>query len=117
MRAAIIERARGMRANEQAIGRLREIDRLMGDLAEQIDRLETEIEDHDDEARAFREDEAEARQNAEREEAAAQAKRRQMAELQPESERLEAEIESILQSLPDDETAERVFDAVGFQNF
>jgi len=108
MRAAIIERARGMRANEQAIGRLREIDRLMGDLAEQS---------HDDEARAFREDEAEARQNAEREEAAAQAKRRQLAELQPESERLEAEIESILQSLPDDETAERVFDAVGFQNF
>jgi len=108
---------RGVRANEQAIGRLRELDRLIGEVADEVGRLEAEIEDHDDEARAFREDEAEARQNAEREEAAALAKRRQLAELQPESERLEAEIESILQSLPDDETAERVFDAVGFQNF
>jgi len=107
---------RGVRANEQAIGRLRELDRLIGEVADEVGRLEAEIEDHDDEARAFREDEAEARQNAEREEAAAQAKRRQLAELQPESERLEAEIESILRSLPE-ETAQRVSDAVDFQNY
>lgn len=117
MRAAIIERARGVRANEQTISRLRELDRLIGDLAEQVDRLDLEIHGHDDEARAFREDEAEARQNAEREEAAALAKRRQLAELQPESERLEAEIDGILESLPDDEAVERISDAVDFQNY
>jgi len=107
----------GVRANEQAIQRLREIDRAIGELAEQLDQLEMAVEDNEEDARAHRVDEAEARRDAERAEAAAQDARRRLAELQPESARLEGEIERILKSLPDDETARQVIDAVGFENF
>jgi chromosome segregation ATPase len=120
MTAGIIERARRMQrpqADAQTISRLRELDQRLGELAEQVDRLESEIEDHDDEARSYREDEADARQKAEREEAEAQAKRQRLAALQPESEQIEAEIERILESLPDDEAAERISEAVDFQNY